>query len=64
MEEESTNSEQSEKVLEKEKDGAEDSHSRNTPEWESLRRCAEAVSVLRVRDAMGSGMEGMMGMLQ
>ncbi|KAK8843409.1 hypothetical protein IAR55_007066 [Kwoniella newhampshirensis] len=38
--------------------------SRDSPEWRELRRCAEAVSLHRVRDAMGSGMQGMMGLLR
>ena len=37
---------------------------RDTPAWIALKRCAEVVSVCRVRDAMGSGMEPMMGMLK
>ena len=32
--------------------------------WETLRQCAEIVSALRVRDAMGQGMEPMMGLLK
>ncbi|KAK6904424.1 hypothetical protein I203_105237 [Kwoniella mangroviensis CBS 8507] len=40
-----------------------DAISRDTPEWRELRKCAEMVSLNRVRDAMGSGMEGMMGLL-
>ncbi|OCF44886.1 hypothetical protein I317_01165 [Kwoniella heveanensis CBS 569] len=38
--------------------------SRDTEDWRELRRCAEMVSLNRVRDAMGSGMEGMMGLLR
>ncbi|WVF65676.1 hypothetical protein IAT40_000407 [Kwoniella sp. CBS 6097] len=38
--------------------------SRNTEDWRELRRCSEMVSLNRVRDAMGSGMEGMMGLLR
>ncbi|WVQ81438.1 hypothetical protein IAT38_003562 [Cryptococcus sp. DSM 104549] len=41
-----------------------DEDTRDTPEWQELRLCAEAVSLHRVRDAMGSGMEGMMGLLR
>jgi len=37
---------------------------RDSPEWEILRQCAEAVSIYRVRDAMGKGMEPMMGLLK
>lgn len=37
---------------------------RDTPEWQTLRQCAEVVSLCRVRDAMGTGMEGMMGLLR
>ncbi|WVR09158.1 hypothetical protein IAU60_006220 [Kwoniella sp. DSM 27419] len=37
---------------------------RDTEDWRELRRCAEMVSLNRVRDAMGSGMEGMMGLLR
>nr|XP_031862305.1 uncharacterized protein CI109_002270 [Kwoniella shandongensis]KAA5529377.1 hypothetical protein CI109_002270 [Kwoniella shandongensis] len=37
---------------------------RDTPEWQELRKCAAIVSLHRVRDAMGSGMEGMMGLLR
>jgi hypothetical protein len=37
---------------------------RDTPAWIALKQCAEVVSVCRVRDAMGSGMEPMMGMLK
>lgn len=37
---------------------------RNSPEWALLHRCAEVVSVDRVRDAMGKGMEPMMGLLK
>ena len=36
----------------------------DTEDWKVLRRCAEAVSLNRVRDAMGTGMEGMMGLLR
>nr|ODN88645.1 hypothetical protein L203_02658 [Cryptococcus depauperatus CBS 7841] len=36
---------------------------KDSAEWSDLKRCAEAVSLNRVRDAMGSGMEGMMGLL-
>nr|XP_018259057.1 uncharacterized protein I303_08600 [Kwoniella dejecticola CBS 10117]OBR81215.1 hypothetical protein I303_08600 [Kwoniella dejecticola CBS 10117] len=39
-------------------------HDRDTLEWRELRRCAEMISLNRVRDAMGSGMEGMMGLLR
>nr|XP_019047931.1 hypothetical protein I302_04551 [Kwoniella bestiolae CBS 10118]OCF26861.1 hypothetical protein I302_04551 [Kwoniella bestiolae CBS 10118] len=38
--------------------------SRDTSDWRELRKCAEMVSLNRVRDAMGSGMEGMMGLLR
>ncbi|WWC97846.1 hypothetical protein V866_004733 [Kwoniella sp. B9012] len=41
-----------------------DAISRDTAEWRELRKCAEMVSLNRVRDAMGSGMEGMMGLLR
>ncbi len=37
---------------------------RNSPAWALLHRCAEVVSVDRVRDAMGKGMEPMMGLLK
>lgn len=37
---------------------------RDTPAWNVLRRCAEVVSICRVRDAMGHGMEPMMGLLK
>ncbi|EIW67119.1 hypothetical protein TREMEDRAFT_34074 [Tremella mesenterica DSM 1558] len=37
---------------------------RDTPEWDMLRKCAEVISVCRVRDAMGKGLEPMMGMLR
>jgi len=37
---------------------------RDTPAWIALKQCAEVISVCRVRDAMGSGMEPMMGMLK
>jgi len=36
---------------------------RNTPEWGMLRMCSEVVSICRVRDAMGKGLEPMMGLL-
>lgn len=39
-------------------------NSRDTPEWGTLRRCAEVVSLCRVRDAMGKGLEPMMGLLR
>lgn len=38
--------------------------SRDAPAWRAARQCAEVVSVMRVRDAMGSGLEPMMGMLR
>lgn len=37
---------------------------RNTDQWAKLRQCAEVVSLCRVRDAMGKGMEPMMGLLK
>lgn len=37
---------------------------RDTQSWRELRKCAESVSLNRVRDAMGSGMEGMMALLR
>ncbi|RXK39023.1 hypothetical protein M231_03753 [Tremella mesenterica] len=37
---------------------------RDSPEWDMLRKCAEVISVCRVRDAMGKGLEPMMGMLR
>ncbi|WVQ93323.1 hypothetical protein IAU59_000391 [Kwoniella sp. CBS 9459] len=37
---------------------------RDSEDWRELRRCAEMVSLNRVRDAMGSGIEGMMGLLR
>ncbi|WWC91328.1 uncharacterized protein L201_006271 [Kwoniella dendrophila CBS 6074] len=37
---------------------------RDTEDRRELRKCAEMVSLNRVRDAMGSGMEGMMGLLR
>lgn len=37
---------------------------RDTQDWGELRKCAELVSLNRVRDAMGSGMEGMMALLR
>ena len=37
---------------------------RDTLAWTSLRQCAEVVSTCRVRDAMGRGMEPMMGLLK
>ncbi|KAI9636676.1 rab-GTPase-TBC domain-containing protein [Dioszegia hungarica] len=55
---------EAEKVEDEGSAASENSEPRDSPEWEILRKCAEVVSVLRVRDAMGSGMEGMMGMLR
>lgn len=40
------------------------SNLRNGREWRELRECAAAVSVFRLRDAMGKGMDGMMGWLK
>ena len=37
---------------------------RDTREWEILRSCAEVISLYRVRDAMGRGLEPMMGWLR
>jgi hypothetical protein len=37
---------------------------RETAEWKRCRDCAEAISLCRVRDAMGKGMEPMMGLLK
>lgn len=37
---------------------------RGGEDWASLRQCAEVVSVCRVRDAMGPGMEAMMAYLK
>jgi hypothetical protein len=37
---------------------------RDTDEWRTLRQCAEVVSLCRVRDAMGTGMQPMMGYLK
>ncbi|WVQ75403.1 hypothetical protein IAR50_005024 [Cryptococcus sp. DSM 104548] len=41
-----------------------DRRERDTEEWRELRRCVEVLCLTRVRDAMGSGMEGMMGLLK
>jgi hypothetical protein len=38
--------------------------SRDTDEWKTLRQCARVVSLCRVRDAMGTGMQPMMGYLR
>jgi len=38
--------------------------SRNTDDWSALRQCAQVVSLCRVRDAMGAGMQPMMGYLR
>jgi len=37
---------------------------RDSPEWRTLRMCAEVVSLCRIRDAMGEGLEPMMGLLR
>jgi hypothetical protein len=37
---------------------------RNTDDWRTLRQCAQVLSLCRVRDAMGSGMQPMMGYLR
>lgn len=37
---------------------------RASADWQTLRHCAEIVSLCRVRDAMGPGMEAMMGYLR
>jgi hypothetical protein len=39
-------------------------NNRDTSGWMILRKCAEVVSTCRVRDAMGHGMEPMMGLLK
>ena len=36
----------------------------NTDDWSALRQCAQVVSLCRVRDAMGAGMQPMMGYLR
>ncbi|ODN91450.1 hypothetical protein L198_05966 [Cryptococcus wingfieldii CBS 7118] len=41
-----------------------DLRERDTEEWRELRKCVEVLCLTRVRDAMGSGMEGMMGLLK
>jgi hypothetical protein len=43
---------------------ADTSPSLDRGDWRTLRHCAEVVSLCRVRDAMGTGMEGMMGFLR
>ena len=37
---------------------------RDTPQWTALKQCAEVVSLCFVRDAMGRGMEPIMGYLK
>jgi hypothetical protein len=37
---------------------------RDTEEWRALRQCAQVLSLCRVRDAMGTGMQPMMGYLR
>jgi hypothetical protein len=37
---------------------------RSSPEWRRLRQCAEVISLCRVRDGMGSSLEGVMGLLK
>ena len=37
---------------------------RNTEDWRTLRQCAQVLSLCRVRDAMGTGMQPMMGYLR
>jgi hypothetical protein len=37
---------------------------KNTEDWQTLRQCAQALSLCRVRDAMGIGMQPMMGYLR
>ena len=37
---------------------------RSTDDWRTLRQCAQVVSLCRVRDAMGAGMQPMMGYLR
>jgi hypothetical protein len=37
---------------------------KDTEEWRTLRQCAEVLSLCRVRDAMGAGMQPMMGYLK
>lgn len=39
-------------------------NARSTEDWQNLRQCAEVISLCRVRDAMGPGMEAMMGYLR
>ncbi|WRT68940.1 uncharacterized protein IL334_005922 [Kwoniella shivajii] len=41
-----------------------ESSNRDSEDWREVRKCAEMISLNRVRDAMGSGMEGMMGLLR
>lgn len=37
---------------------------RSTDDWSTLRQCAQVVSLCRVRDAMGAGMQPMMAYLR
>jgi len=37
---------------------------RDTEDWRTLRECAQVLSLCRVRDAMGTGMQPMMGYLR
>jgi hypothetical protein len=37
---------------------------RDTEDWRTLRQCAQVLSLCRVRDAMGTGMQPMMGYLR
>jgi hypothetical protein len=37
---------------------------RDGEEWRTLRQCAEVLSLCRVRDAMGTGMQPLMGYLK
>lgn len=37
---------------------------RDSPEWTKLRQCVLVVSLCRVRDGMGTGLEGVMGLLR
>jgi len=39
-------------------------HGRDTEDWQTLRQCAQVLSLCRVRDAMGTGMQPMMGYLR
>lgn len=39
-------------------------HGRDTEDWDTLRECVQVLSLCRVRDAMGTGMQPMMGYLR